>query len=361
MKILHVINGLTSGGAERLVCDIACMASDDAHEISVLCLSSRHDVYTEAMRKQGIKVCCLSGGTVYNPLLLCKLFAFFRKHTFDIVHVHLFPSFYFMALLKQWGMKSKLIYHEHNTLNGRINSRFWRFWDKKMYASYARIICISDAVKAVLQRVYALDNRQLTVICNGVDIEKCHKATPVPRQELPAGIAVDDKIIIMVARFNPQKDHQTLLKALTMLPEDYKLLLIGEGEMQLQVKQLAVDLGVNDRTFFMGYQCEPARFVKASDVFVLSSVFEGFGLVCVEAMACGTPVIASEVPGMADVVGEVGRLFNVGNAKVLANHILEVMNNPILRRQMVEKGLERAQQYDIHCMTDRLIGLYDSI
>ncbi|MBP8934379.1 MAG: glycosyltransferase [Prevotella sp.] len=358
MRILHVINALTSGGAEKLVFDLSQRMNRDCNVVEVLLLSSRNDVYASRLQKLGVKVYQLSNRSVYNIFLIIPLIKFFYRNSFDIVHVHLFPSFYYISFMKKMHViKCPIIFHEHNTKNRRIESFFLRKIDKLIYSQYSYVICISDAVRAVLMKAYNLPKNKMIVIYNGIDINECKKALPINRKDIDASILEDDILLVMVARFNSQKDHVTLIKALNKLPENFKLLLIGEGDTLNDIKTFVLNLNLSDRVFFLGYRSNPYCYIKSSDIFILSSIFEGFGLSCVEAMACGIPVIASNVPGMAQVVGDVGVLFEVGNSDMLKDKILEVLSFRNNELKIME--FRRSEQFSIDIMIKSLYKIYN--
>lgn len=358
MRILHVINALASGGAEKLVFDLSQRMNSDSNVVEVLLLSSRNDVYASRLQEIGVKVHILSNRSVYNIFLIIPLIKFFYKKSFDIVHVHLFPSFYFISLIKKIHViKCPIIFHEHNTKNRRLESVFFRKIDKLIYSQYAYVICISDAVRTVLMKAYNLPKDKLVVVYNGIDINECKMAQPINRKDIDASILENDILLIMVARFNPQKDHVTLLKALKKLPENFKLILIGEGDMLNDIKTFVLNLNLSDRVFFLGYKSNPYPYIKSSDIFILSSRFEGFGLSCVEAMACGIPVIASNVPGLAQVVGDNEVLFEVGNSDMLKDKILEVLS--FRNNNLVIKAFRRSEQFSIDIMIKILYKIYN--
>lgn len=361
MRILHVINSLSSGGAEKLVFEITQkMSSKDVH-IEVLTLTNKKDVYTDELRKLGFVVHTLSSSrSLYNFFAITfLLIRFFRSHSYDLVHVHPFPSFYYISILKRYKIiKCSVIFHEHNTTNNRMDKAYFKRIDEFMYQPYKKIVCISPAVKDALLRHYSICEGKLVVINNGIDLSLCNESKSIDRKQINPTIKDKDILLIMVARFNKQKDHVTLLKAMKLLPEDYKLLLLGEGETENNIKLLSDSLELQNRVFFLGYKHNVYDYIKTSDIFVLSSIFEGFGLVCVEAMACGVPVIVSNVPGMSSVVGEVGMTFTVGNEMELCSRINELWKNQTLYRQKSKMGLDRSKLFSLQAMIEKLHELY---
>lgn len=361
MKILHVINSLSSGGAEKLVYDITRRMSSKDLQIEVLTLTNKNEVYTDELRKTGFIVHTLSTSkSVYNFIVITfLLIRFFRNHTYDLIHVHLFPSFYYISILKRYKLiKCSVIFHEHNTTNNRMNKAYFKRIDEFMYQPYKKIVCISHAVKNALLSHYSIGEGKLVVINNGIELSLCKESKPIDRKQINPTIEDRDILLVMVARFNRQKDHVTLLKAMKLLPDNYKLLLLGEGETENDIKCLSDSLELQNRVFFLGYKYNVYDYIKASDIFVLSSVFEGFGLVCVEAMACGIPVIVSDVPGMGNVVGDAGQTFTVGNEMELCDKIAELWDNQTLYKQKCKMGLDRSKLFSLQTMMEKLHDLY---
>lgn len=364
MRVLHVINGLTSGGAEKLVYELSCTMKEDDNHIEVLALSSLGDVYSEKIKRNKINVTFLTTGTVYSPFLLFAILQFFRKNdrTYDIVHVHLFPSLYFMSILcKLHLIDNKLIFHEHNTENRRNRYRFFKPIDRFIYSSYRKVICISEAVKIRLKEYIYIDENKLVVINNGINVKACKESCALSREEINVNLLKDDILLVMAARFTEQKDHETLVQALKLLPHNYKLLLLGEGERMNQIKLLVENLHISDRVLFLGFQSNVYSYIKACDIFILSSHWEGFGLSCVEAMACGIPVIASDVNGLKEVVKGAGLLFPSHDISSLKNQILKLTSDRMLYEEMQRKGLRRAEHYSIENMYNSLMEVYHEI
>ncbi|SEA09436.1 Glycosyltransferase involved in cell wall bisynthesis [Prevotella sp. tc2-28] len=360
MKILHVINSLSSGGAERLVTDLMRKMNNDDYELETLIFSNKADVYSKGLIADGYVVHKLADVSIYNLLFVVpKLIIFFRKHNYDIIHVHLFPGMYYISLLKRFHcIKCPIIFHEHNTSNGRLEKPMFRLIDRFVYKPYKKIICISEAVSQMLTSVYHLSSDKICTIQNGIDLDRCKQARPVMRKVINKNLSKDDILIIMVARFNKQKDHLTLLNALARMPNKFKLALLGEGEREEELREMVSEQNLSKRVFFCGYKSNVYDYIKSSDVFVLSSFFEGFGLSCIEAMACGIPVVISNVPGLADVVGFASEKFEVGDIDGLIESIYKLIFNKDIYKEKVLMGLKQARLYSEDKMISDLGRLY---
>lgn len=164
-------------------------------------------------------------------------------------------------------------------------------------------------------------------------------------------------VVLSVGRMMPEKDHGTVIRAIRTIP-DAHLFLVGAGPDVATYKKMAQDLQVSNRVHFLGRRTDVAQLMKSADIFVQSSRFEGFGIAALEAMAAGLPVVASRVPGLAELVEGAGLLFEAGNDRELAQHLGELLTNLELRARLRDAGIERAAQFSIEKTVDGYETLY---
>lgn len=356
MKILHVINSLNTGGAEKLIVEtLPSLEKNKDLEVELLLLNgSETPFYKELASNPAIKIHFLSKGSVYNPLLIFKLIPFVNRY--DIIHVHLFPAQYFVVLAKFISFsKAKLIFTEHNTSNRRLQNSKYKWVEQLIYHQYTKIVCITEEVREVLINKLKIRSSKLKVINNGIDIFRINKEEPLNREEY--GYSLSDKLLIMVAGFRFQKDQDTVIKCLKKLPENYKLILVGDGERRQEIEQLIKDERLEKRVFLLGIRNDVISLIKMCDIAVLSSHWEGFGLAATEAMACGIPTVASNVKGLNKVVEDGGLLFEKGDVEDLKEKILS-LENPDYYVEISNKGKIKARKYDICNMIDSLYHTY---
>ena len=357
MKILHIITSLRTGGAERLVTELALRHKALGDEVEVLLFDGTVTPLVTLLEKGGIKVHALGKGprAMYNPLLLPRLAGFLKKHPFDIVHTHNTPCQILTALVP----RQTLITTEHNTLNRRRNWPWFKPIDRWMYGRYKKIVCVGEETRKTLSAWLnrpELDKR-MTVVPNGIDLERIAAAAPAEDIAKQEGFK-----ILMVSAFRPEKDQQTLIRALPRLPEEYHLFLAGGAETPENQRLLEACkvLAKNRAVHFLGIRSDVPALLAAADVVVLSSHHEGMSLSVLEGMASGKPLIASDVEGMRDLVSGAGLLFPPGDAEKLAALIRQVCENPDLAREMGERCRKRAAQYDIAETARQYHQLYDS-
>lgn len=353
MKVLHVINNLGSGGAENMLINFfkELKGSKDYFEILLLV----DDTIAYKNIDPHIKITILSDSKKrYSFKKLLSLYRYIKDNSFTIVHSHLFPSQYYVFLAKVLLKgKIKIITTEHNTTNTRRKYWLFRQIDKLVYLFYNRIILISKGVQEQFITDFPSLSHRGIVINNGIPLDHFK---PVTNLE-----GTDAFKIIMVASFSKQKDHITLLKAMLLLDENISLTLVGVGEKQEEIQQFVESNALENRVHFLGFRSDIVTLYQQHKLFVLSSHWEGFGLVAAEAMASGLPVIASDVIGLKEVVKGAGFLFKPKNYKELAAHINEVVSNTNLRKQMIQQGLAKAKQYDISILVTKTLKLYKEI
>jgi glycosyltransferase involved in cell wall biosynthesis len=137
------------------------------------------------------------------------------------------------------------------------------------------------------------------------------------------------------------------------------LVLVGQGPLQDELTALARELGISDRVVFAGWQENPFAWMANADLFVLSSRFEGFGNVVIEAMACGLPVVSTDCPsGPSEILagGDTGILVPVGNARALADAMCAVLEDGNLRAQLADKSRRRVPEFDISVIGRQYLG-----
>lgn len=361
MKVLQVINNLEAGGAQKLIeTFVPIMKSIKGIEVDVLILSEKGNVFHNNLEKNNINVFSIKNLNLYNPLQVFQIRKYISKY--DIVHVHLFPSFYWVSLAFKLILtnKPRLILTEHNTHNRRREKWYFRCVERFIYSSFDKVISISEETQKNLLNWLKLNNNKtnkFVVIPNGIDIEKIKNAEPAIIPEI-SKLKEDSKLICMVGSFTPQKDQETLIKCMKYLPENVYLILVGTGELMERNKLLAQKLGVEKRVLFLGFKENIGGILKTIDIVVLSSNWEGFGLAAVEGMAAGKPVIASDVPGLREVVNGYGVLFKKGDHHQLANIIKDLLTDRTKYLEVSTKCSLGAEKFTIKKMVKRYLEVY---
>lgn len=215
------------------------------------------------------------------------------------------------------------------------------------------IVTISDGVARDLAKITKMNESEMTTIYNpAYDPEIPTKA----QEPVDIGWLTDDekRVAIGVGNLKRQKDFPTLIRAVHRVNEgeDLYLVILGKGGLEEKLKSLAEELGIRDRVSFPGFVDNPYAYMSKADVFVLSSAWEGFGNVIVEAMACGTPVVCTDcLGGPAEILkdGEYGPLVPVGDDEAMARAIKDVLVEPTDSAVLQS----RAEDFAIEAIVDR--------
>ncbi|MGL6169330.1 MAG: glycosyltransferase family 4 protein, partial [Fusobacteriaceae bacterium] len=200
------------------------------------------------------------------------------------------------------------------------------------------------------------NKNKFSVIPNGVDIDKFKNANHLKKEGFFKK-ENDDILLVMIARLDRAKDHETLIEALQLLPKKYKLILAGDGEKKEELKNLVKNKKLENRVIFLGAWDKIPELLKTCDIVVQSSNFEGFGIVAVEAMAAGVPVIASDVPGLREVVQNGGVLFKKGDSKELAKKIIELEDCQVKQEIVIRQNL-KVQNYSLKKTAKEYLKIY---
>lgn len=290
MRVHHIVNDvcLQNGGAQRVVRQLHIGLREAGLDSQVVSLC--HSV-------KGLEsALSLQNRSPYVHSAFESVLRYIRTEctTEDIIHVHLFPSLLYVAVaVRLLGWKGKLVCTEHSTSNGRRNSWIGKLMDSLIYPRYDRIYCISDGVQTALEKWMPRQSDKLRTVVNGVSL---------PFQNF-RGRAAGEKIAIASAgRLSKPKNYETALKALALLEDvDFEYRIAGIGEAESELKQLCARLNLENKVKFCGYVEDIFCFLESADIFLIPSLWEGFGLAAVEAMNAGLSVVASDVSGMREI------------------------------------------------------------
>ncbi|CAL2103443.1 Glycosyl transferase [Tenacibaculum sp. 190130A14a] len=365
MRVLQIINSLNTGGAEKLLLETIPLYVERGIKMDILLLWDNNCMFTEKLKALD---CCKvyvinenkSARSIYNPLNIFKIAKIIKNY--DLAHVHLFPAQYFTVFANIFtGSKCKLIFTEHNTSNRRINNKIFKSIEKYIYSKYVKLVCISDEIKNIYQEYLSFKEDKIAMINNGVYLEGIYNAVPLKKNQLNTSLKEEDVVIVQVSAFRPQKDQKTLIKAIKELDDKYKLLLVGGGTTMDEHISLVKELKLEERVYFLGQRDDVNRILKSADLVVLSSFYEGLSLASIEGLASGNPFIASDVPGLREIVKNYGVLFERGNVQELVDKISELTENQDLNKRVTTSCQERAKHFDIKLMLDKHINLYQKV
>ena len=213
------------------------------------------------------------------------------------------------------------------------------------------VICVSRTVQNYLQQEFGVKEDRTMVIRHGVDLSLCPQRGDQLFRDVPH--------IISVGRLTRQKGHGTLLEALAMVKRPWRLTIIGQGPEESPLRRQAADLGILPRIQFLGSVTDIPRRLSEADLFCFPSRWEGQGLVLLEAMACGIPVIASDLPVFRETFDEHSMQFaEPGNSSLWGRGILHTLARP---QEALDRARVARQIVSEHFRLDAMVGAYAAL
>ncbi len=315
-------------------------------------------------------------------------FAHDKGFHYDLVHSHYWMSGIAARSLKvDWGVPVLHMFHTLGLMKNRIarspsemEGEYRIEGERQVLRSADRIVAATPAEQSQLSFLYQFDTRKTVIIPPGVDTARFY---PIPKDEARAAIGLQpqDRLLLFVGRIEPLKGIDTLLQAIGHLDQSglqaefpHYLAIIGgdpnvtELEMNaemLRLKQLSKSLGVDDLVLFLGKRNQDALpyYYSAAEIVIVPSHYESFGMVALEAMACGTPVVASQVGGLAFLVkdGQTGYVVPDGEPDALGERLAELIRNPQQRQRLGEQAAHYALDFSWQLISKRILEEYQSL
>jgi 1,2-diacylglycerol 3-alpha-glucosyltransferase len=234
-------------------------------------------------------------------------------------------------------------------------------WLKDFMRLCQHIVIPSESIKEILIRDYGLRDCY-TVIPTGIDLKPYDQADGKAIREKMGW--QKDKVIISVGRLAQEKNWQVVLEAIQKISgkhPELRMVIIGDGPEKDNLQALASELGISERVAFTGELpfSEIPSYLKAADVFTFASITETQGLVTMEAMAAGLPVVAVDASGTRDIVDDGKQGFLVENdSTALANSIERLLDSPTLMKKFKKNALHKAKTFDVKYQAERLVDVY---
>lgn len=320
LKILYVITSLEVGGAERQVVDLARQMASE-HQICICYLTGEQQL---SMEGSGVEILGLNlQKNLLSFFNACrKLRSLISEFRPDVVHSHMVHANLLSRFLRLTVSFPVLVCSAHNVFEGgRLRMLAYRLTD-----GFANLTTnVSQEAVMAFEEKRAVPKGTMQVVSNGVDTDIFrYDIAERNRLRIELGATDSDVILLSIGRLVKAKDFPNLLRAFSSsleIDRRLKLWIVGDGEEKANLLQLAATLGLQYSVRFLGMRHDVAALHNVADVFVLSSAWEGFGLVVAEAMATERVVVATDCGGVREVLGGYGYLVAPRNHTMLAEHI----------------------------------------
>jgi glycosyltransferase involved in cell wall biosynthesis len=358
LKILFYIPSFSGGGAER---NTVLIANDLVNRgIAVLCVVDRNIGPNKKLLDKKIIVITLMGEKKSHFFSLLEYIKIIKLEKPNVVfsRIGLCPlkSAISRIFIKYWWIVS---YHNPYEPTKPIGGRLTYIFSSFIVKLANKAFVVSNDIKDELVRNFGANKLKLQVIPNPINIEMIDR---LRNKQLNSKVAADlgnSKYLLAVGRLSFQKGFDVLIDAFDLIKDKYqgKLLIIGEGESRQKLQQKIDTYGLNGRILLMGYQENPFQFYNTADAFILSSRYEGFGNVLIEALHFGLKIISTDCPGgPRDILksGKYGLLCKVNDPEDMANSILNALKNTCIN---TEKLIQYSTTFEVKNITNMYLDL----
>ncbi|MEM2211129.1 MAG: glycosyltransferase family 4 protein [Nitrososphaerales archaeon] len=290
---------------------------------------------------------------------------------FDVIHAHDWLTITSGVALKHL-LSKPLIVTFHSTEMGRSGGlhspESHMIHGLEWWGSFeaAQVITVSKYMKDELIRLYKLPSDKVQVISNGIDVKTFDVFVNKDIVKAKLGISPNEKVILAIGRLTWQKGFDDLIKAfpkVLAIHPNSRLVIIGDGYMKGELERLAWNMGLGNKVIFTGFisDQELIEILKSSDALVISSRYEPFGIVALEGMASGLPVVVTNVGGLAEIVEHEkdGIWVYANNPDSIAWGINRVLSDQALASQIIFNGKEKVKKYDWSVITQKILQVYE--
>ena len=348
IKVAVVLPELGGGGAQRTFLNV--LNHLDRELFDPILVLYRPAGSFRSLLKSDVKIVTLdSVRTLWSIIPLAR---WIRSESPDVVMstlLHINVATVISGILSRKGVP--VVVRESNNLTaaGRPLRTLSGMAVRWAYRRADTVIALSKGVRRDVIDRYSLKKDRVRMIYNPIDLEAIQSLSMEKADPLPGW--TDDSNehrIIAVGRLVPQKGFELLIEAVSQLDAPWRLLIIGEGIEDYNLKALAKNLGISKHVIMPGFIANPFPYIAMADLFVLSSRWEGFGHVIPEAMACGTPVLATRCPSGPDEIieeGIDGQLCEPGSSNSLTSNIECLLKSPDIRDRMANTAKVSVQRF----------------
>jgi len=350
-RVLHVVTSLDMGGAQKHLLSLVKGLRGRGHTTDVAFF--KNPTLRQEFESTGAQLFDLSTRQTFSPLLIPRLAGILRRGRYQIVHTHLLKADSYGALAGVLARTPVILASKHNDEAALQNPRVATVHGLLSRLD-RRVVVLSDYVGRYVTSVGRVDPKRITRVYYGIQPGTTATAENGMRLRTELGIPHDAPLIATVGRLMEQKGLVYLLKAMEILRDrlpEARLLVVGDSQdgrdgYKIDLLRRWESMGLQDRVTFTGVRNDIPSVMRAIDLFAMASLWEGFGLVFLEAMAAARPIVATRVSAVPEVVedGVTGLLVPPKDPEALANAIQQLLTDRDRAAQMGQAGLLRLKQ-----------------
>lgn len=342
-----------SGGADKMVAQLAAGISREAYQTEVFCVygEPQGNHMEQLLQSRGVPVHYIRKGLGFSVDAMYRLFRELNAFNPDVIHTHLYACLYAFP----WPLlRRKPFLHTFHLPPELENKRFLRRVISKILigAKVMTPVAISNRNQKFLCAYYGLSEKQVPVVYNPVELSKFNASHRTGTEVFT---------FITAGRFSAQKNQKMMYRAFAEFLKkgyDARLVMLGRGEEEENLKTLACELDMHDRIDYPGFVPNVEDYLTNADVFLLSSDYEALPLAVLEAMAAGLPIISTDVGGVCDIVTDNGILIRAGDVDAMVRAMEKLYLDADVHRQMATASIRNVQAYDVSNTVSGYCALY---
>lgn len=369
IKVLHIVGAMNKGGTETMLMNIYRNIDRDNIQFDFVSFSEEEAYYDKEIKLLGGKVISLNMPNIKNIknsiLDLCNIIE--KYGPYDAIHAHtLFNSGIGITAAKKCGVKVRIC-HSHTTQDNNNGIK------RKIYAKAMRylinknsthLLACSDEAGRFLFGDKSLKKENYTCIPNLIDYKKILNTSNKKVKEFKSQMKLDNAIVLgHIGTFKESKNHIFILnivKYMTECGDNIKLLLVGDGSLKARIEEITKEYDIENKVIFVGIRDDIDVMIGAMDVFIFPSIYEGFGLVLLEAQAGGIPCVVSKAiqPEVDLGIGLVNKLSLDDSLMTWRDTILQVLNKREDNQHIIEEAFNQ-NGYSIENCVNKFISTYN--
>jgi len=363
MKILHLIWNGKLGGAEKFALDLANNQKKNDNVVCMGVMSRKLDIgiLCDTMNIPVVEFMMSNGFDIISHICYLR---FVSSYSPNVIHNHgSTPLAYFTKIHNR---KVVFIDHIHGTTLGDdkwVKKRV--LFTKRMADNFIDHYLVNSHYtrRIVLEKEKILPEK-ISVLYNGIDLTNFRPIRDKNSVRKEFGFHDSDKIVGTVGRLHPQKGIDRFIdvaKEVANLCQNVRFMIVGDGELRSTLESRVKELHLQDKIIFTGARFDIPDILSIFDLFLLTSNWEPFGIVLLEAMAVGVPVIAFAVGGVSEVVDHTcAILVSPGDVKTMSHEVITLLREKTRRDDLIRNGLVRVRRFDIKRISKCISRLYAS-
>jgi len=346
VTVCQVLHSLNVGGAEVLAARLG-EALRDEYRFVFACLDGSGPLAAR-VRELGFQVAVLDRQPGFDWRCAARLRELMRRERVALLHAHQYTPFFYCLAARAWRRNPPILFTEHGRWFPDYPRRKRIWFNRLAMRKGDRAIGVGHFVKHALVVNEGLPRRRVDVIHNGVNLQEYDRPLAdrdAVRREV--GAEEGEVTVVQVARLDALKDHLTAIRAFAQAVHTapgLRLVLVGEGPEETAIRREIAAQDIGNRVSLLGLRHDVPRLLKAADAFLLTSISEGIPLTIIEAMAAGLPVVATDVGGVSEIVGQTGFRAPAKDVDALASGLAQLAADRELRQRMGRAGRERAER-----------------